>query len=692
VSHRVVVTAGHVDHGKSTLLRALTGMEPDRLAEERRRGLSMDLGFVWTTLPAEDAEPALPSLTVAFVDVPGHERFIATMLAGAGAAPAALLVVAADDGWSAQSQEHLEILDLLDVPGVAVAITKTSLVEPARVAEVRADVAARLADTPLGDAPILEVDGVTGDGLEALRATLHRRLAARDAPPDLGRPRLWVDRSFAVAGAGTVVTGTLREGALHLGAEVEVLPAGRRGRVRGLQALGEDVEVAPPGTRVACNLAGVDHHLVSRGDAVVAGGPWRTTTEADLLLRVLGDHRVERTGAWHVHVGSARATAQVLPLLGPVLDRGVVRVRLSRPLPLVVGDRVVLREAGRRATVAGGVVVDPAPGPRPHGHQARRARAVGLEAVAAAAPDERAAALLAAGVGTRDAEVLQAGVGRPREAGDPPGVVRIGSHLVEPDLARRWARAVLEAVATHGATGGGARGRAGGRPAGSGPGGGAGGGGPGRGAGASGPGGGAGGGGPGRGAGGGGPGGGGPGGAGADGRAGAPVPPGREVVAAAAASAGAPEGVAGAVADLLVARGHLQRTAGGYVRAEQAAAARDAGRTRRARVVARLTAEPFSPPDLETVAREEGLDHRELASLVQSGEVVRCGKVAFSASAVREAVRRLQPLAERQGTFTAAEAKQAWGTTRRYAIPLLEHLDARGVTVFDGQHRTLRRG
>jgi selenocysteine-specific elongation factor len=164
------------------------------------------------------------------------------------------------------------------------------------------------------------------------------------------------------------------------------------------------------------------------------------------------------------------------------------------------------------------------------------------------------------------------------------------------------------------------------------------------------------------------------------------------VVAAAATSAGAPGGVAGAVADLLVERGHLRRTAGGYVRAEQAAAAADAGRARRARVVARLAAEPFAPPDLAEVAREEGLDHRELASMVQSGEVVRCGKVAFAASAVREAVQRLVPLAERQGTFTAAEAKEAWGTTRRFAIPLLEHLDARGITDFDGQHRTLRRG
>jgi selenocysteine-specific elongation factor len=642
VSHRVVVTAGHVDHGKSTLLRALTGMEPDRLAEERRRGLSMDLGFVWTRLTSDDAGvgataagpgggagdvPPAP-LTVAFVDVPGHERFIATMLAGAGAAPAALLVVAADDGWSAQSQEHLEILDLLEVGGVAVAITKTSLVEPERVAAVRADLAHRLAGTALADAPVVEVDGVTGDGLAALRATLHRRLAARPDPPDLRRPRLWVDRSFSVAGTGTVVTGTLREGALHVGEHVDVLPAGLRARVRGLQSLGERLEVTPSGTRVACNLAGVDHHLVARGDAVVAGGPWRSTGEVDLLLRVLPGHRVERTGAWHLHVGSARTTAQVLPLLGPVEDTGVVRVRLARALPLVVGDRVVLREAGRRATVAGGVVVDPSPGARPQGRTARRARAEGLAAVAAADPPQRPAALLAAGTGSRDAEALLAAAGLPADAGDPPGVVRLGGYLVQPDLARRWARAVLEAVATHrgGGTGG------------------------------------------------------------------APVPVGRDVVAVAAAEAGAPDGLAGAVADLLVERGHLRRTPGGYVRAEQAAAAADAGRTRRARVVARLAAEPFTPPDLAEVAREEGLDHRELARLVQSGEVVRCGKVAFAASAVREAVQRLVPLAERQGSFTAAEAKEAWGTTRRFAIPLLEHLDARGITDFDGQHRTLRRG
>ena len=355
--HRVVTTAGHVDHGKSTLLRALTGMEPDRLAEERRRGLTLDLGYAWTTLGGGDEGP----VTVAFVDVPGHERFVATMLAGAGAAPAALLAVAADDGWSRQSSEHRDVLDLLGVPAVALVVTKADVVEGGRVEEVVADARAAVSGTSLADAPIVVTDAVSGRGIDELREVVAARLAEIPAPQDLGRPRLWVDRSFAVPGAGTVVTGTLTQGWLAVGDEVRLLPDGRRSRLRGVQSLGEPVARAGPGHRVALNLVGVVHTEVARGDVVVGSGPWRTTDVAECWIRALPGHRVQRVGAWHVHVGSASTPARLLPIAGEFGGdaeeaSGAVRILLEDRLPLVAGDRLVLRETGRRAVAAGGVV------------------------------------------------------------------------------------------------------------------------------------------------------------------------------------------------------------------------------------------------------------------------------------------------------------------------------------------------
>ncbi|MDP8932125.1 MAG: GTP-binding protein, partial [Actinomycetota bacterium] len=363
----VVATAGHVDHGKSTLLRALTGMEPDRWEEERRRGLTIDLGFVWATLPAPDkagepqahepppdeprpaeAQPDAPRsnepLTVAFVDVPGHERFVANMLAGAGSVRLALFVVAADDGWSAQSQEHLDILDLLGVSAAIVAVTKTDLTGPERAVSVAADVVRRLAGTSLADAPVLTVDALSGRGLGSLREALAGRLAAVPPPADHGRPRLWVDRAFTIAGAGTVVTGTLSDGWLEVGDEVALLPSGRASRVRGLQALGRRVSAIEPGSRVAVNLTGVDLDQVRRGDAIVGvrgGGArsaleaWRATDALDAWVRALPDHEVGHSGAWHFHAGSAETLATLHPLLGEAVrpdQPAHLRILLERAL------------------------------------------------------------------------------------------------------------------------------------------------------------------------------------------------------------------------------------------------------------------------------------------------------------------------------------------------------------------------
>ncbi|HLM62936.1 MAG TPA: SelB C-terminal domain-containing protein [Acidimicrobiales bacterium] len=357
----VVATAGHVDHGKSALVRALTGIEPDRLAEERRRGLTIDLGFASTWLPAAG--------TVAFVDVPGHARFIGTMLAGVAVVEAALLCVDAREGWRAQTEEHLRILEVVGVPAGLVAITKAALVDDERIAAVADDVARRTAGTVLDGAPVVACDALDGRGLDRLCLHLDAILAARPPSLDRGRPRLWVDRSFTLAGAGTVVTGGVGHGRLASGEKVEV--RGARGalaaRLRGIQALGRVVDEAAPGTRAALNLAGVEHGAVHRGDAVVRPGEWQVTDTVDATLTVLAglDHHVTRRGAYLAYVGTGERAVRLHLLDGPRVapgGTGRVRIALDRALPLVPGDRYVLRETGRSETVGGGEVLDVAPG------------------------------------------------------------------------------------------------------------------------------------------------------------------------------------------------------------------------------------------------------------------------------------------------------------------------------------------
>lgn len=640
---RVVATAGHVDHGKSTLLRAITGMEPDRWEEERRRGLSIDLGFVWTDLPAGGDREAV---TVAFVDVPGHERFVPNMLAGAGGVSLALLVVAADDGWSAQSQEHLDILELLGVPAAVVAVTKADIVGDARSANVAEDVTARLADTTLADAPVLVVDAVSGRNVDALVEVLADRLAATPPAVDAGRPRLWIDRSFAVAGAGTVVTGTLAGGRLVVGEEVGVLPAGRTVRVRGLHTLGQPVEDVGPGSRVAINLAGVDHHEIARGDAVVGGGGqdaddaltlWRATDVLDAWVTAVGDHEIGQTGDWHVHAGSAETVADLHPLLAPVTpgEPGHVRLELARPLPLVAGDRFVVRESGRRATVGGGEVLDPDPPVRPRGPDARLARSDQLDRLRAATDrTDRLVALVESVGGAHPVSRAVAATGvRPGQV--PDELLVVGEHLVTRTAHRVWSHAVEQTAA------GGERQSLSGRPAEQ-----------------------------------------------DSQRLGAS----RTTLFDAAGQAGCPAELAAALVGDLVERGRLVRHGSVYATPQQAPAL-DAERRRRSEtLVAELAAAPFQPPALDEAARRAGVDHEQLNELVQSGELVTCGGVTFAATAIDQAVERLVRLEDEGGRFTTAQARTALDTTRKYAVPLLEHLDRAGITEFDGQTRRLREG
>ncbi len=337
----VVATAGHVDHGKSTVVRALTGMEPDRWAEERRRGLTIDLGFAWTDLPSGE--------TVAFVDVPGHERFVPNMLAGVGPVPAAMVVVAADEGWMPQSAEHVAALDALGVRHGLLVVTRTDLADPAAAT---AQARARLADTSLGEVDAVAVSAPTGAGLDQLRSALDR-LVSRLPAPDTDAPvRLWVDRSFTIRGAGTVVTGTLGAGELRVGDELEL--AGVPVRIRGLQSLGRNTDHVPAVARVAVNLRGVDRDRVRRGDALVTPGRFHQTDLVD--VRVTGDPVDSLPPAVTLHIGSAAVTARIRPL-----GDDTARLRLSRPLPLHLGDRALLRDPGRHHVAGAATVLDVTP-------------------------------------------------------------------------------------------------------------------------------------------------------------------------------------------------------------------------------------------------------------------------------------------------------------------------------------------
>lgn len=335
----VLTTAGHVDHGKSALVRALTGMEPDRWAEERRRGMTLDLGFAWTRIGAD---------TLAFVDVPGHERFVSTMLAGAGPVPAALIVVAADEGWMPQTAEHVAALDALGLRHAVVAVSRSDLAGPGAVV---ADVTERLRRTAIEPTAVVPVSAASGAGLDELRSSLRALVAALPQPDTTAPVRLWVDRAFTVRGSGTVVTGTLPSGTLQVGDEVAL--GDRTVRVRALQSLGEEVTVAAAVARVAVNLRGVEPSDVRRGDALVTPGAWPWTETVDVRLTE-GDIPKQLT----LHVGSAAVPVHVRQLAGDL-----VRLRLRRPLPLQVGDRGLLRDPGQHRVVAGVTVLDAEPPP-----------------------------------------------------------------------------------------------------------------------------------------------------------------------------------------------------------------------------------------------------------------------------------------------------------------------------------------
>lgn len=349
---RIIATAGHVDHGKSSLVQALTGTDPDRWAEEKRRGLTIDLGFAFTQIGEQQ---------IGFIDVPGHVRFLRNMLAGIGGIDACMFVVAANEGWKPQTEEHLRILDALGITHGIIALTKTDLVDDD--SQAIASVKQHVRSTFLEHAPIISVSELDANTLDVLRSALTSLVASLPPVVNTNRPRIWVDRSFAAKGSGTVITGTLTGSSLSIGDELVVQPSNSPVKIRGIQSNGTSVDTLQAGNRCALNISGIDHVDINRGDVLVRDTQWLGTTKFDAALNVLAsiEHSVSRRGSYMMYIGS-REVPVVLHTIGQSNlgsgETGFIRVTLPNTLPLAPGDRFILRESGRDETIGGGEVLD----------------------------------------------------------------------------------------------------------------------------------------------------------------------------------------------------------------------------------------------------------------------------------------------------------------------------------------------
>ena len=351
---RIIATAGHVDHGKSSLVQALTGTDPDRWEEEKRRGLTIDLGFAFTQIAEQQ---------IGFIDVPGHVRFLRNMLAGIGGIDACMFVVAAHEGWKPQTEEHLRILDALGITRGVVVLTKTDLVDADALAQTLDSVRHHVRSTFLASAPIAQVSVHNSATLDTLRSTLGDLIASLPPVVNTHRPRIWVDRSFAAKGSGTVITGTLTGSSLSVGDELMQQPSNSAVKVRGIQSNGISLDKLEAGNRCALNITGVDHQSINRGDVLVVDGQWLGTNKFDASLKVLEsiEHAVSKRGSYMMYVGS-REIKVVLHTIGSTSiqsgETGFIRVALPDMIPLAPGDRFILRESGRDETIGGGEVLD----------------------------------------------------------------------------------------------------------------------------------------------------------------------------------------------------------------------------------------------------------------------------------------------------------------------------------------------
>ncbi len=554
----VVATAGHVDHGKSTLITALTGTDPDRLDEEKARGLTIDLGFAGTKLPTGRG--------VSFIDVPGHVRFLKNMLAGVGGVDACLFVVAATEGWKPQSEEHLRILSLLGIEHGLIALTKVGQADEDLVELARLEIAEHVDGTFLAAAPVVAVDAIDGLGLDELTGALDAVLEATPTAVDRKLPRLWIDRVFAAKGAGTVVTGTLTGGMLRVDDELAALPHGLTVRIRALQSQYAHRTKVGPGNRVAANLSGVSYDQLRRGDVLVRAQHWHVTNRVDASLRVLDtlDHSVTRRGAHVAYLGSGEHPVR-LRVLGPAAIEpgasGFVRLHLPTRLPLVPGDRFILRESGRGVTLGGGEILDVDPQ-----HTAARAR-----------PDRDVDRIIRER-GHINTDHLKRLTGVRRDAD-------IGSWVVAPERLATVTQELRSAIADAGTLG-------------------------------------------------------------------LDISPLGDFERA----------VLDSLDDVVVEGSHARAADAADPLADNS-------------FVARLLTDPFSPPN------PDGVDPAELRELVRRGNVVSQEGVFFAAAAIDQAaivIARL--LAATPEGITVAEARDAWDTSRRFALPLMIYLDNTGVT------------
>ena len=588
----VIATAGHVDHGKSALVRALTGTETDRWAEERERGLTIDLGFAEMTLES--------GRSVSFVDVPGHERFVGNMLAGLGPAPIVCLVVAADDGWQAQTAEHRDAIKALGIAHGIVVISRLDLA-PENVEVVTEQIRYELADTHLADAPIVATSAVDGTGLEDLRAALDELLSRVPSPNTNAPVRFWVDRSFAIKGAGTVVTGTLAAGTLRVDDTLQVAGANTEVSIRSLQSHGSAASALIPVTRAAVNLRGIKVDNIARGDVLVTRDAWWHTDVIE-VAGTPGVNFTELAQEFSVHIGTATAYAHCRPL-----SSQFARLSLDRPLPLHIRDRFILRGTGKRLITGGATAVDlDPPALRRRGAAARRA-----ETLAGLTADNHLQLEVARRGAVEQSQVAAMGIPVPPTL--PETVLVHEEWLVDRPSLAGWASQLRAAVAAHYAED--------------------------------------------------------------------PSAGGITQQAAANQLALPARGLLA----LVVAEAELQQ-ASGRISDPSLQPSLGAAETAIATLEQRFADQPFTAPTAQELD-ELGLGEKELAAAAQQQRILRLqDSIVLGTKTPALAMRQLVQLDQ---PFTAADARQALGTTRRTLIPLLEYLDARGWTQrVDG---TLRR-
>lgn len=615
---RVIGTAGHVDHGKSTLVTRLTGIDPDRLAEEKARGMTIDLGFAWVDLPAVGM--------IGIVDVPGHIDFIENMLAGVGGIDLALFVVAADEGVMPQTREHLAILDLLHIPDGVIALTKIDLVDSEEWIElVAAEVREVVSGTRLADAPIVPVSGRTGQGIDTLRDALAQRLNTLPPRTTSGVPRLPIDRVFSLSGFGTIVTGTLAGGTLSVGDEVELLPAGKRARIRGLQSFKTSVERVETGSRAAINLSGIQRHEIVRGDVLSIPGALRGTTRTDVQYRHLSTARraLEHNAQVKLFCGTAHSVARVRLLGADRLepgDEGLLQLELSETMVLARGDRFILRSLSPSETIGGGAILDPQPARRwKRSDTAARER---LQRLLTASPVE---ILIAAASGERaltraelqrkadlSASVFEAALSQALES---DALRRLGddAYLASAAFSALNSRLLATLEAYHRAH----RLRL--------------------------------------------------------------WMPREELRSRLRVDAPTLSALIDA-APQVIAQGALVRLAAHTVTLT------DAEQALMQQLLALYAASPFMPPTYEEAEAIAGEDL--LHMLIETGELVQVSPaILFGREAYRQLLAGTLHLIDRDGQATAATLRDAFNTSRKYIIPLLEHFDAQGITQRRGDAR-----